>query len=44
VELWVDDHQEYEPGAVHGHIRNARVVTDLRPGDYIVWATTRPRQ
>ena len=36
VELWVDDHQEYEPGVVHGHLRHARVVIDPRPGDYLV--------
>jgi hypothetical protein len=36
VELWVDDHQEYEPGVVHGHLRHARVAVDPRPGDYIV--------
>jgi len=36
VELWVDDHQEYEPGVVHGHLRHARVWIDPRPGDYIV--------
>lgn len=36
VELWVDDHQEYEPGVVHGHLRHARVVIDPHPGDYLV--------
>jgi hypothetical protein len=36
VELWVDDHQEYEPGVVHGHLRHARVPMDPRPGDYLV--------
>ena len=36
VELWVDDHQEYEPGVVHGHLRHARVVIDPLPGDYLV--------
>jgi len=35
-ELWVDDHQEYEPGLVTGHIRHARVPLDPRPGDYVV--------
>jgi hypothetical protein len=28
VELWVDDHQEYEPGVVRGHLRHARVPMD----------------
>jgi hypothetical protein len=36
VELWVDDHQEYEPGVVHAHLRHARVPVDPRPGDYLV--------
>jgi hypothetical protein len=36
VELWVDDHQEYEPGIVTGHLRHARIPLDPRPGDYIV--------
>jgi hypothetical protein len=36
VELWVDDHQEYEPGVVHAHLRHARVPLDPRPGDYLV--------
>jgi hypothetical protein len=36
VELWVDDHQEYEPGVVHGHLRHARVPIDPRAGDYLV--------
>ena len=36
VELWVDDHQEYEPGVVHGHLRHARVAMDPRAGDYLV--------
>lgn len=36
VELWVDDHQEYEPGVVHGHLRHARIPIDPRPGDYLV--------
>ena len=36
VELWVDDHQEYETGVVHGHLRHARIAIDPRPGDYIV--------
>lgn len=36
VELWVDDHQEYEPGIVTGHLRNARIPLDPRPGDYLV--------
>lgn len=36
VELWVDDHQEYEPGVVHAHLRHARVPLDPQPGDYIV--------
>jgi hypothetical protein len=36
VELWVDDHQEYEPGVVHAHLRHARVPVDPQPGDYLV--------
>lgn len=36
VELWVDDHQEYEPGVVTAHLRHARVPLDPRPGDYLV--------
>lgn len=36
VELWVDDHQEYEPGVVHGHLRHARIALDPGPGDYLV--------
>lgn len=36
VELWVDDHQEYEPGVVHGHLRHARIPLDPRAGDFLV--------
>lgn len=36
VELWVDDHQEYEPGIVHGHLRHARVPMGPKPGDFLV--------
>ena len=36
VELWVDDHNEYEPGIVTGHLRHARVPLDPRAGDYLV--------
>jgi hypothetical protein len=36
VELWVDDHQEYEPGVVTGHLRHARIPIDPHPGDYLV--------
>jgi hypothetical protein len=36
LELWVDDHQVYEPGVVHGHLRHARIPMDPRPGDYLV--------
>jgi hypothetical protein len=36
VELWVDDHQEYEPGVVHADLRHARVALDPRAGDYLV--------
>ena len=36
VELWVDDHQEYEPGIVTGHLRHARIPLDPHTGDYIV--------
>ncbi len=36
VELWIDDHQEYEPGVVHGHLRHARVPMDPQPGDFLV--------
>ncbi len=35
IELWVDDHQEYEPGVVHAHLRHARLPIDLRPGDHL---------
>jgi len=36
VELWVDDHQEYEPGIVTGHLRHARLPIDPHPGDFLV--------
>lgn len=36
VELWVDDHQEYEPGIVTGNLRHARIPLDPWPGDYVV--------
>lgn len=36
VELWVDDHQEYEPGIVTGHLRHARIPLDPHTGDYLV--------
>lgn len=36
VELWVDDHQEYEPGVIYAHLRHARVPLDPRTGDYLV--------
>lgn len=36
VELWLDDHQEYEPGVTHAHLRQARIPMDPRPGDYLV--------
>jgi len=36
IELWVDDHQEYEPGIVHAHLRHARLPIDPRVGDYLV--------
>jgi len=36
VELWVDDHQEYEPGVVHAHLRHARIPMDPEPGDFLV--------
>lgn len=36
VELWVDDHQEYEPGIVTGNLRHARIPLDPQPGDYLV--------
>lgn len=36
VELWVDDHQEYEPGVVTGHLRHARIPLDPQLGDYLV--------
>ena len=32
VELWVDDHQEYEPGVVTGHLRHARLPLDPHRG------------
>ncbi|MGI8756731.1 MAG: hypothetical protein ACR2MB_12910 [Acidimicrobiales bacterium] len=36
LELWVDDHQEYEPGIVHAHLRHARLPIDPQPGDHLV--------
>ena len=36
VELWVDDHQEYEPGVVTAHLRHARIPLDPHSGDYLV--------
>ena len=36
VELWVDDHQGYEPGVVTGNLRHARLPLDPHPGDYLV--------
>ncbi|MEJ7583584.1 MAG: hypothetical protein WKF43_05720 [Acidimicrobiales bacterium] len=36
VELWVDDHQEYEAGVVHAHLRHARVPLDPGTGNFIV--------
>jgi hypothetical protein len=36
VELWVDDHAEYEPGVVFGWLRHARVAIDPRAGDWLV--------
>ena len=36
IELWVDDHQEYEPGVTHAHLRHARLPIDPQPGDYLV--------
>lgn len=36
VELWVDDHQEYEPGVVYGHLRHARIPMDPQRGDFLV--------
>ena len=36
IELWVDDHQEYEPGVVHAQLRHARVPIDPQPGDHLV--------
>ena len=36
VEIWVDDHQEYEPGIVTGHLRHARLPLDPHPGDHLV--------
>lgn len=36
VELWIDDHQVYEPGVVHAHLRHARYPIDPKPGDYLV--------
>ena len=32
VELWVDDHQEYEPGIVTGNLRHARLPARSAPG------------
>ena len=36
VELWVDDHEEYEPGVVHGHLRHAWAPMDPQRGDFLV--------
>lgn len=36
VVLWVDDHQEFEPGIVTAHLRHARLPLDPHPGDYLV--------
>ena len=36
VELWLDDHVEYEPGVVHAHLRHARLPLDPHPGDWLV--------
>lgn len=36
VELWVDDHQDYESGVVTAHRRHARIPLDPRLGDYVV--------
>ncbi len=36
VELWIDDHQEYEPGIVTGHLRHARIPLDPHRGDFLV--------
>jgi len=36
VELWVDDHCEYEPGVVHAHLRHARIPMDPQQGDFLV--------
>jgi hypothetical protein len=36
VELWIDDHAEYEPGVITGHLRHARLPIDPRPGDWLV--------
>jgi hypothetical protein len=36
VELWVDEHQGYEPGVVHAELRHARVPLDPQPGDFLV--------
>ena len=36
MELWVDDHCEYEPGVVHAHLRHARIPMDPQQGDYLI--------
>lgn len=36
IELLVDDHQEYEPGVTHAHVRHARVPIDPQPGDHLI--------
>jgi hypothetical protein len=36
IELWVDDHQVYERGVVHAHLRHARQAIDPQAGDYLV--------
>jgi hypothetical protein len=36
IKLWVDDHQEYEPGVMHVQLRHARLPIDPRVGDFLV--------
>lgn len=43
VEPCVDDHQEYEPGVVHGYFRHARIPMNPQCGDFLVTVDDAPR-
>lgn len=42
VEPCVDDHQEYEPGVVHGYFRHARIPMNPQCGDFLVTVDDAP--